>query len=152
MKKTFKISIVDYKVSNLKSVSNALNFLEINNEITSNPKKILASDAAILPGVGSFSQGMKNLKDLSLIDPIKEFINYVNSSSVIWQIPETDYWKNCLNNLVDQHFKETQSQIAKTILENFNNEVQNFKQVCPKEMLDKLTNPLLLKTKVSKAV
>ena len=74
MKKTFKISIVDYKVSNLKSVSNALNFLEINNEITSNPKKILASDAAILPGVGSFSQGMKNLKDLSLIDPIKEFI------------------------------------------------------------------------------
>ena len=75
MKKTFKISIVDYKVSNLKSVSNALNFLEINNEITSNPKKILASDAAILPGVGSFSQGMKNLNDLGLIDPIKEFIS-----------------------------------------------------------------------------
>ena len=74
MKKTFKISIVDYKVSNLKSVSNALNFLEINNEITSNPKKILSSDAAILPGVGSFSQGMKNLNGLSLIDPIKEFI------------------------------------------------------------------------------
>ena len=74
MKKTFKISIVDYKVSNLKSVSNALNFLEINNEITSNPKKILASAAAILPGVGSFSQGMKNLNDLGLIDPIKEFI------------------------------------------------------------------------------
>lgn len=74
MKKTFKISIVDYKVSNLKSVSNALNFLEINNEITSNPKKILSSNAAILPGVGSFSQGMKNLNGLSLIDPIKEFI------------------------------------------------------------------------------
>jgi len=85
-------------------------------------------------------------------DPKHEFENYVNPSSVVWQIPETDYWKNCLNNLVDQHFKETQSQIAKTILENFNNEVQNFKQVCPKEMLDKLTNPLLLKTKVSKAV
>ena len=74
MKKTFKISIVDYKVSNLKSVSNALNFLEINNEITSNPKKILDSDAAILPGVGSFPQGMKNLNNLGLIGPIKEFI------------------------------------------------------------------------------
>ena len=85
-------------------------------------------------------------------DPKHEFENYVNPSSVVWQIPETDYWKNCLNNLVDQHFKETQSQIAKTILENFNKEIQNFRQVCPKEMLDKLTNPLLLKTKVSKAV
>jgi len=85
-------------------------------------------------------------------DPKHEFENYVNPSSVIWQVPETDYWKSCLNNLVNQHFEETQSHIAKTILENFNNEVQNFKQVCPKEMLDKLTNPLLLKTKVSKAV
>ena len=85
-------------------------------------------------------------------DPKNEFKNFVNPSSVIWQVPETDYWKSFLNNLVDQHFKETQSQIAKTILENFISEVQNFKQVCPKEMLDKLTNPLLLKTKVSKAV
>jgi|TARA_B100001964_G_C14190190_1_gene580682 glutamine amidotransferase len=74
MKKSFKISIIDYKVSNLKSVSNALNFLEINNEITHDAKKILSSDAAILPGVGSFLEGMKNLKDLDLIDPIKEFI------------------------------------------------------------------------------
>ena len=48
--------------------------------------------------------------------------------------------------------KKNYPHLAKTILENFNNEVQNFKQVCPKEMLDKLTNPLLLKTKVSKAV
>jgi glutamate synthase (NADPH/NADH) large chain len=87
-----------------------------------------------------------------IYDPKHKFENYVNPGSVIWQVPETDYWKNCLYNLVDQHFKETQSQIAKTILENFNNEVQNFNQVCPKEMLDKLTNPLLLKTKVSKAV
>ena len=65
MKKTFKISIIEYKVSNLKSVSNALNFLEINNEITHDPKILLASDAAILPGVGSFSEGMKNLNDLN---------------------------------------------------------------------------------------
>ena len=85
-------------------------------------------------------------------DPKNEFKNYVNPGSVIWQVPETDYWKGCLNNLVDQHFKETQSQIAKTILGNFNNEVQNFKQVCPREMLDKLSQPLSLKNKVSKAV
>ena len=84
-------------------------------------------------------------------DPKNEFKNFVNPSSVIWQVPETDYWKSFLNNIVDQHFKETQSQIAKIILENFNSEVQNFKQVCPKEMIDKLNNPLLTKTEIPKA-
>ena len=48
--------------------------------------------------------------------------------------------------------KKNYPHLAKTILENFNNEVQNFKQVCPKEMLDKLTNSLSLKNKVAEAV
>jgi len=74
MKKAFKVLILDYKVSNLKSVSNALNYLEIKNEITSEAKKIINSDGVILPGVGSFSQGMHNLNSLDLIEPIKEFI------------------------------------------------------------------------------
>ena len=87
-----------------------------------------------------------------IYDPIHEFINYVNPNSVIWQVPETDYWKNYLKNLIYEHFKETKSEIAHKILQNFNNEINFFKQVCPKEMLDKLQNPLTLKTKVSKAV
>ena len=58
--------------------------------------------------------------------------------------------KIILKNLISEHFKETQSKIAKKILENFNDEVKNFKQVCPKEMLDKLLNPLSLKVKISK--
>jgi len=87
-----------------------------------------------------------------IYDPNHEFENYVNPNSVIWQTPETSYWKNYLKNLINEHFKETQSKIASKILENYNNEVKNFKQVCPKEMLNKLSNPLSLKTKVSKAV
>jgi len=75
MKKAFKVSILDYKVSNLKSVSNALNYLEIKNEITSEAKKIINSDGVVLPGVGSFSQGMHNLNALDLTEPIKEFIS-----------------------------------------------------------------------------
>ena len=46
----------------------------------------------------------------------------------------------------------TQSKIAYKILENYNDEVKNFKQVCPKEMIDRLLNRLSLKTKISKAV
>tara|TARA_Y100000590_G_scaffold398621_1_gene481179 strand:+ start:2471 stop:6970 length:4500 start_codon:yes stop_codon:yes gene_type:complete len=85
-------------------------------------------------------------------DPIKEFENYVNPNSVIWQTPETDYWKSYLKDLINQHFIETESKIAQKILKNFDKEVENFKQICPKEMLDKLSKPLTLSSKVSKAV
>lgn len=85
-------------------------------------------------------------------DLTNEFENYVNPNSVIWQLPETDYWKNYLKKLINEHFKETQSKISQKILENFDKEIKNFKQVCPKEMLDKLENPLTEKLRISKAV
>ncbi len=87
-----------------------------------------------------------------IYDPNQEFENYVNPNSVIWQVPETDYWKNCLKKLISEHYKTTQSKIANKILQNYDDEVKRFKQVCPKEMIDKLSNPLSLKTKISKAV
>ena len=55
--------------------------------------------------------------------------------------------KNNLNTFV----KETNSKIAQKILNNFENELKNFKQVCPIEMLDKLENPISLKPSVKKA-
>ena len=71
---------------------------------------------------------------------------------MIWRPPETDYWKNYLKNLISEHFKATESKIAKKVLLNFNNEVKKFQQVCPKEMLDKLSNPLTLSLKTLKVV
>ena len=82
-----------------------------------------------------------------IYDPNQEFENYVNLNSVIWQMPETDYWKNYLKKLISEHYEATQSKIASKILENYNDEVKNFKQVCPKEMLGKLSNPLSLKNR-----
>ena len=87
-----------------------------------------------------------------IYDPKKEFENYLNPSSVVWQEPETDYWKNYLKNLIEEHFKETQSKVAENILKNFENEIKNFVQVCPKEMLDKLSNPLSVKAKILQAI
>jgi len=87
-----------------------------------------------------------------IYDPLNEFENYVNSNSVVWQTPETDYWANHLKILITEHLNETESMVAKKILANYKNELKNFVQVCPKEMLDKLQNPLSLKTKISKAV
>ena len=91
--------------------------------------------------------GMAFVYDLN-----QEFENYVNSSSVVWQIPETDYWRGYLQELIEEHFKETGSKIANKIIANFNTEIKNFVQVCPKEMLNKLSHPFSFKMKKSKAV
>ena len=41
--------------------------------------------------------------------------------------------------------------IVNKILENFKVELKNFKQVCPIEMLDKLDNPITLRSHSKKA-
>ena len=87
-----------------------------------------------------------------IYDPKNTFENFVNPASVTWQKPETKYWKEKLKSLIQEHHNETESLIAKEILNDFENEINNFIQVCPIEMLDKLENPITLKDSVSKAV
>ena len=55
------ISIIDYGMGNLYSVKNALNYVGLNSEITSDTRKIELSDAIILPGVGAFPDAMTML-------------------------------------------------------------------------------------------
>ena len=54
--------------------------------------------------------------------------------------------------MVLEHSEETGSTLSKNIMINFDNEIKNFIQVCPKEMIDKLKNPITLKTKTIKEV
>jgi glutamate synthase (NADPH/NADH) large chain len=84
--------------------------------------------------------------------PNYDFENYVNYESVVCQKLETQYWKEHLKNLIKEHFIETQSIVSKKIIENFDEEIKNFVQVCPKEMLSKLENPISFKKKFSKAI
>ena len=85
-------------------------------------------------------------------DPNNSFGNYANPASIIWQKPETKFWKDRLKKILEEYTVETDSKISKNILKDFSNEIKNFKQVCPIEMLDKLENPISLKTKISKAI
>ena len=75
-------------------------------------------------------------------DPENIFQNKANPESIVWQKLETDYWIENLKNLIKRHYKETNSEVSKKIIENFKDEIKNFHQVCPKEMLDKLKNPI----------
>ena len=65
-----------------------------------------------------------------------------NPETIEWKKLETDYWKNNLQQLVQKHHEETNSVVSKKIIDNFKTEIKNFYQVCPKEMLDKLVNPI----------
>lgn len=64
------IAIVDYGMGNLRSVEKG--FRKVGHEavVTSEPKIILNAKAVVLPGVGAFSDCMRNLKKDSLIDAV----------------------------------------------------------------------------------
>jgi len=64
------IVIIDYKLNNLISIYNSVKNLEKNTIISSNKEDILNASKLILPGVGTYYEGMKNLKKLDLVDVI----------------------------------------------------------------------------------
>jgi glutamine amidotransferase len=67
------IAIIDYGMGNLHSVSKAVERLGCEMIVTSNPEQILASDGAILPGVGAFGDAMANLRETGLADTVKAY-------------------------------------------------------------------------------
>jgi glutamate synthase (NADPH/NADH) large chain len=80
-----------------------------------------------------------------IYDKNQQFEKKANPESVVWQNVETVYWKQFLKNLINEHFKETGSDLSKNLIDKFDEEILNFIQVCPKEMLNKLKNPITLK-------
>ncbi len=65
------IAIVDYKAGNLTSVQRALEFLGHKSEITDRAERIAAADRVILPGVGAAGATMENLRELGLVDVLR---------------------------------------------------------------------------------
>jgi glutamine amidotransferase len=70
------IVIVDYGMGNLRSVYNKFRQLKTSVVISSKPEVVLRADKLILPGVGHFAHGMKNLKAFGLVDCIQEKVIY----------------------------------------------------------------------------
>ena len=66
------ITIIDYGAGNLFSVQNALNFLGLPNEVSSDPKDLDRADGLILPGVGAFPLAMEKLRETGLVSCIRE--------------------------------------------------------------------------------
>ncbi len=68
------IVIVDYGLGNVRSVAGSLNKLGIESLLSNNPEDIKRAEKLILPGVGAFPDGMKNLKKLGLIEPLHQAV------------------------------------------------------------------------------
>jgi len=69
------IAIIDYGMGNLRSVQKGFEHTGHEAVVTSDAKTILNANKVVLPGVGAFSDCMKNLEQYSLIDAVRTSIS-----------------------------------------------------------------------------
>jgi glutamine amidotransferase len=68
------IAIVDYGAGNLRSVRNALEFLDADVVTASVPDDLAGAEKIVLPGVGAFGAGMAALRERGFEGPLKEAV------------------------------------------------------------------------------
>jgi len=68
------VIVVDYGCGNLFSLEHVLKEIGADFKISDDPEVIIQADRLILPGVGAFGEGMRNLKEKGLVEPIKEYV------------------------------------------------------------------------------
>ena len=66
------IAIVDYDMGNVASVANMLKRLGASSVLTRDPKVLATAEKIILPGVGAFDKGMRNLSEFGLRQSLDE--------------------------------------------------------------------------------
>ena len=66
------ITIIDYGVGNLFSLSSSLRFLGLENRISGKKADLVQADRIILPGVGAFGDAVSKLRQSGLVDTIKD--------------------------------------------------------------------------------
>jgi glutamine amidotransferase len=69
------IGVLDYGMGNLSSVTNALDYLGIANQIVNSVDKFSTSSHLIIPGVGSYAKAMENIHAKQYFSLIQEFGN-----------------------------------------------------------------------------
>ena len=68
------IAIVDYGMGNVRSVRNAFLALGTSTELTHEPERLARARGIVLPGVGAFGDGMKNLKQRGLVESLDRIV------------------------------------------------------------------------------
>lgn len=68
-----QVTVIDYGIGNLYSVSRALKHCGAEVIVSSDPSAIAAAQRLVLPGVGAFANGMQGLRERGLAEPIRRF-------------------------------------------------------------------------------
>ncbi|WP_457623924.1 imidazole glycerol phosphate synthase subunit HisH [Persephonella sp.] len=68
------ITVVDYGMGNLRSVSKALEKVGLDVRVSANPEDVKNAKAIVVPGVGAFGDAMHNLERLGLLQPVIDSI------------------------------------------------------------------------------
>jgi len=68
-----RVTIVDYGLGNLHSVANALTHLGAQVDYAEDGKAIANAERLILPGVGAFADGMRNLTERGQVQALRAF-------------------------------------------------------------------------------
>ena len=98
--------------------------------------------AVILGEIGAnFGAGMTGGMAY-LYDPEGKAEELMNMETLVTCPVRTAHWEGELRGLIERHLEETSSVKAAEILQHWETEKQNFIQICPKEMLDKIEHPL----------
>lgn len=67
-----KIVVVDYQLGNISSIINMLKKIGVDAIHSAKKEDIQAADKLILPGVGAFDHGVRNLQERGLVDILNE--------------------------------------------------------------------------------
>jgi len=68
-----RVTLIDYGVGNLFSVSRALERCGAEVVVSGDPSAIDRAERLVLPGVGAFAGGMQGLRERGLIEPIRRY-------------------------------------------------------------------------------
>ena len=66
------ITIIDTKIGNFRSIQNMLKRIHVNSILSNDAAEIKKAEKIILPGVGSFDQGMRTLKEYDLVHVLQD--------------------------------------------------------------------------------
>ena len=75
-------------------------------------------------------------------DPLNQFKSRANMESIVTVPVSVLEWEDQLKSLIKEHLRETKSPKAAQILNRWDEELNNFVQICPKEMLVHIPYPL----------
>lgn len=67
-----RVQIVDYRLGNLFSIQQACDRVGLDAFVSDCPQSLEDVDGIILPGVGAFGNAMDNLRELRLLEPLRE--------------------------------------------------------------------------------